>query len=158
MRPFTYILLGVLFLSCIGLVGNALSLWRGGSGNSAQVLSVIVLPAPSGGGDTGGTNNGYGNSNSGSNNSGSSGAGAGGAGGAGAGAPAVAATPPTKQTCNGKGDINHDCKVDIIDFSILAYWYKRPLTAAALAEGVDLNGDGKVTLADFSILAYYWSK
>jgi hypothetical protein len=55
--------------------------------------------------------------------------------------------------CPPKGDLNGDCKVDLIDFSIMAYWYKRPNPP----ELVDLNGDGKVDLIDFSILAYYWT-
>lgn len=50
-------------------------------------------------------------------------------------------------------DLNGDGRVNIVDFSILAYWYKRPNPPAA----TDLNGDGKVTLVDFSILAYYWT-
>lgn len=52
-----------------------------------------------------------------------------------------------------KGDLNQDQRINLVDFSILAYWYKRsspPLTA-------DLNNDGQVNLIDFSILAYYWT-
>jgi len=52
-----------------------------------------------------------------------------------------------------KGDLNGDKRVNLIDFSITAYWYKRPSPPAT----VDLNGDGKVTLVDFSIMAYYWT-
>jgi hypothetical protein len=60
--------------------------------------------------------------------------------------------------CPGKGDVNSDCKVNLVDFSITAYWYKRDLSAAFTAiELAKLNGDGKVTLADFSIMAYYWT-
>lgn len=58
--------------------------------------------------------------------------------------------------CSTKGDVNTDCKVNLIDFSILAYWFKRPLTPAA-ALLVDLNHDGKVELIDFSIMAYNWT-
>jgi len=56
----------------------------------------------------------------------------------------------------GKFDLNCDGRINLIDFSILVYWWKRPLTAAAKAK-VDLNGDGKVNLTDFSILAYHWT-
>jgi hypothetical protein len=52
-----------------------------------------------------------------------------------------------------KGDLNSDKRVNLIDFSITAYWYKRPSPPAT----VDLNNDGKVTLVDFSIMAYYWT-
>ena len=52
-----------------------------------------------------------------------------------------------------KGDLNNDKRVNLIDFSISAYWYKRsdPPTSA------DLNDDNKVDLVDFSIMAYYWT-
>lgn len=53
----------------------------------------------------------------------------------------------------GKADLNCDKKVNLIDFSIAAYWYKRP----SPPKNVDLNGDGKVDLIDFSIMAYYWT-
>jgi hypothetical protein len=52
-----------------------------------------------------------------------------------------------------KGDVNGDKKVNLIDFSVAAYWYKRanPPTTA------DLNGDKKVNLVDFSIMAFNWT-
>ncbi len=52
-----------------------------------------------------------------------------------------------------KGDSNNDKRVNLIDFSIIAYWYKRPSPPVT----VDLNNDGEVTLVDFSIMAYYWT-
>jgi hypothetical protein len=52
-----------------------------------------------------------------------------------------------------KGDMNNDRRVNLVDFSIAAYWYKRSSPPAS----VDLNGDGKVDLIDFSIIAYYWT-
>ncbi|MFN3301692.1 MAG: dockerin type I domain-containing protein, partial [Patescibacteria group bacterium] len=55
--------------------------------------------------------------------------------------------------CLLKGDLNNDCRVNLIDFSIAAYWYKRPNPPPT----VDLNGDGKVDLVDFSIMAYFWT-
>ncbi len=61
--------------------------------------------------------------------------------------------PP--KVCPGKiGDLNGDGRVDLIDFSILAYWWGRAVEPGAC---YDLNHDGKVTLADFSILAYHWT-
>ena len=60
--------------------------------------------------------------------------------------------------CPSKGDINGDCRVNLVDFSIAAYWYKRPLNDAfKQIEKDKLNGDGKVDLIDFSIMAYYWT-
>ncbi len=52
-----------------------------------------------------------------------------------------------------KGDLNNDGRVNLVDFSILAYWYKRANPPAS----ADLNGDGKVDLTDFSIMAFYWT-
>jgi len=51
------------------------------------------------------------------------------------------------------GDSNGDCRINLIDFSIMAYWYQRPNPPVT----VDLNHDGVVNLVDFSILAYYWT-
>jgi hypothetical protein len=53
-------------------------------------------------------------------------------------------------------DLNGDCKVNLVDFSILLYWYKRPLTGDTPA-GADMNGDKKINLVDFSIMAYHWT-
>ena len=53
-------------------------------------------------------------------------------------------------------DLNCNGRINLVDFSILAYWWKRPLTAEA-KQRVDFNGDGKVDLIDFSILAYHWT-
>jgi len=52
-----------------------------------------------------------------------------------------------------KGDFNNDNRISLIDFSIAAYWYKRPSPPVT----VDLNSDNKVDLVDFSIMAYYWT-
>jgi len=52
-----------------------------------------------------------------------------------------------------KGDLNKDNRVNLVDFSIMAYWYKRSSPPAL----VDLNIDGKIDLIDFSIMAYYWT-
>lgn len=60
------------------------------------------------------------------------------------------ATPPKSAA---KSDLNNDNEINLVDFSIIAYWYKRPLPP----KSVDLNTDGKIDLADFSIMAYYWT-
>lgn len=52
-----------------------------------------------------------------------------------------------------KEDLDNDGRVDLIDFSIEAYWYKRANPPAF----ADLNGDGKVDLIDLSIMAYSWT-
>jgi hypothetical protein len=51
------------------------------------------------------------------------------------------------------GDCNSDRIINLVDFSILAFWYGKlkPPTC------VDTNRDGKINLTDFSILAFYWT-
>lgn len=57
-----------------------------------------------------------------------------------------------------KGDLNKDGRVNLYDFSIAAYWYKRTLTGTIITDEIErLNGDGVINLTDFSIIAYYWT-
>ena len=57
-----------------------------------------------------------------------------------------------------RADLNCDGKINLIDFSIAAYWYHRSLSQDfASLEKERLNGDGKINLVDFSIMAYYWT-
>ncbi len=48
-------------------------------------------------------------------------------------------------------DLNKDNKVNLIDFSILLYWWGR------VNECADQNHDGTVNLVDFSIMLYWWT-
>ncbi|MGB9609037.1 MAG: dockerin type I repeat-containing protein, partial [Minisyncoccia bacterium] len=58
----------------------------------------------------------------------------------------------------GKADLNCDGRVNLIDFSIAAYWYKRSISVVFKQIELErLNGDGKIDLVDFSIMAYYWT-
>ncbi len=52
-----------------------------------------------------------------------------------------------------RGDFNNDGRVNLTDFSMLAYWHERSNPPVA----IDLNSDGKISLVDFSILTYYWT-
>jgi len=57
-----------------------------------------------------------------------------------------------------KCDLNEDGRCNLIDFSITAFWYKRPLNSSfILKEKKYLSGDGKIDLVDFSIMAFYWT-
>ncbi len=58
-------------------------------------------------------------------------------------------TAPTEA----EGDLNGDGRVNLIDFSILAYWYGHPNPPAAYR----LDGADTIDLRDFSIMAYYWT-
>lgn len=63
----------------------------------------------------------------------------------------IVPTPVYTQTMC--GDINADTRVNLIDFSILAYWYGR----VNPPQSVDVFVDGVITIQDFSILAYCWT-
>ena len=53
-----------------------------------------------------------------------------------------------------KADINNDGVVDLVDLSILLYYYNK---TADVQTRYDFNEDGKVDLIDISILLYYWT-
>jgi hypothetical protein len=57
-----------------------------------------------------------------------------------------------------KADLNCDGKVNLVDFSIAAYWYKKDLSQDfKKIEAERLNADAKINLVDFSIMAFYWT-
>ncbi|KKQ46505.1 MAG: hypothetical protein US65_C0037G0007 [Candidatus Yanofskybacteria bacterium GW2011_GWC2_37_9] len=59
----------------------------------------------------------------------------------------------TDVTLNIPGDCNADGAINLTDFSVLAFWYKKQNPPVC----VDINKDNIVDLIDFSILAYYWN-
>ena len=61
---------------------------------------------------------------------------------------------PTGPVCHG-ADLNNDGKVNLVDFSILLFWWqsRNPLNPCA-----DINKDGIVNLVDFSIMMFQWTK
>lgn len=64
----------------------------------------------------------------------------------------------TPKKCPTKGDLNSDCKVNLVDFSIAAFWYKKVLSKDFLIiENSKLNSDNKIDLIDFSIMAFHWT-
>ena len=52
-----------------------------------------------------------------------------------------------------KCDLNNDNRVNLLDFSIMAFWYKR----LTFPPKVDLNTDKQINLTDLSILAFCWT-
>jgi len=63
-----------------------------------------------------------------------------------------------------KGDLNCDERVDIIDVSILLYWWDKHVDGTELAslldtkiESPDLDKDNFVDITDLSIQLYYWT-
>jgi len=57
-----------------------------------------------------------------------------------------------------RGDLNNDNRVNLIDFSIAAFWHRRTIIPAfATIERERLNGDGRINLVDFSIMAFHWT-
>lgn len=61
-----------------------------------------------------------------------------------------AVPPELNPICPG-ADLNKDGRVNLIDFSVLLYWWGRENA------GVDQNMNGIVDLPDFSIMLYYWT-
>ena len=61
--------------------------------------------------------------------------------------------PPGILVCWG-ADLNFDRKVDIIDFSILLYFWRQTNPENRC---VDINFDGIVDIFDFSIMMYWWT-
>lgn len=58
----------------------------------------------------------------------------------------------------GKADLNCDGRVNLVDFSIAAYWYQKTISAEfSIIERERMDGDSKIDLKDFSIMAYYWT-
>jgi hypothetical protein len=68
--------------------------------------------------------------------------------------PFTVGVPKPGSQCENGPDVNGDGKIDLIDFSILAFWWDQRVVTGAT---YDLNCDDRVTLADFSILAFSWS-
>lgn len=65
---------------------------------------------------------------------------------------------PTIKPCPNRSDLNTDCRVNLVDFSIAAFWYNRNLSESfSVREQDKLNGDKKINLVDFSIMAFYWT-
>ncbi len=60
------------------------------------------------------------------------------------------------EKCDGKktADLNCDERVNLTDFSILLYFWKKTNPANARA---DINKDGIVSIVDFSIMLYQWT-
>lgn len=58
------------------------------------------------------------------------------------------------EECDPHGDINKDGSIDIVDFSILMYFWHQTNPSNPCA---DINKDGVVNLIDFSIMLYWWT-
>ena len=63
---------------------------------------------------------------------------------------AITVLSPTALLCS-DADLNGDGRVNLIDFSIMMFWWQRDNVCA------DLNQDGIVNIIDFSILLFYWT-
>lgn len=70
---------------------------------------------------------------------------------------AFTVTAETPDLCAGRNraDLNCDGKVNLVDFSILLFYWRKPSPFAN--ERVDLNLDDEVTLVDLSILLFNWA-
>jgi len=54
-----------------------------------------------------------------------------------------------------KADLSGDCRVDLIDLSILLYYYE---DEGSTISRYDFNENGRVDFPDVSVLMYYWTK
>lgn len=54
-----------------------------------------------------------------------------------------------------KADLSGDCRVDLIDLSILLYYYEE---AGPTIARYDFNENGRVDFPDISVLMFYWTK
>ena len=61
---------------------------------------------------------------------------------------------PKGPSCSRKGDINADGKINIVDFSIMLYFWNQHNPKNPCA---DINQDGVVNLIDFSIMLFWWT-
>ena len=61
--------------------------------------------------------------------------------------------PNTDIVENIPGDCNYDGVINLVDFSVLAFWYNKDNPPKC----VDTNRDGIINLVDFSILAFWWT-
>jgi len=66
--------------------------------------------------------------------------------------PLYPVIPENEALCN-LTDLNCDGRINIVDFSILLYWFNR----LSPPYRVDFNKDGLVDIIDFSIMAFYWT-
>lgn len=63
----------------------------------------------------------------------------------------------TVNPCTGKtpGDVNCDGRVNLVDFSILLFFWKKTNPSNIRA---DINADGVVNVRDFSIMLFWWTR
>ncbi len=59
----------------------------------------------------------------------------------------------TEELSSIPGDCNADKVINLVDFSVLAFWYGKENPPKC----VDTNADNIINLVDFSILAFYWT-
>ncbi len=62
---------------------------------------------------------------------------------------------PPPGVCSVRSDLNCDGRVDLVDFSILLYYWEQ--FAPFKNERVDIDKSGQVELRDFSIMLYEWT-
>ena len=59
-----------------------------------------------------------------------------------------------KKVSSDISDFNNDGFTDVIDLSILLYWWGK---TGSDVENYDLNSDGAIDIVDISILFYHWT-
>lgn len=69
------------------------------------------------------------------------------------GQPGVPGTPTPPEQLSTCVDYNKDRRVNLVDFSILLFWFEKPDPPNT----IDCNADRIVDIKDFSILMYFWT-
>ena len=70
----------------------------------------------------------------------------------------VSRAAPSASPSARRADMNDDGRVDVRDFSVMLFWYKKPLSPKLIEiERARFNGDGKIDFTDFSIMAFQWT-
>jgi hypothetical protein len=60
--------------------------------------------------------------------------------------------------CQRSGDLNGDCRVNLLDYSIARRWKGFELSVdMIILESTQLNTDGIIDFQDFGLMAYYWT-
>ncbi len=56
-----------------------------------------------------------------------------------------------------KADINEDGRVNLVDLSILLFYWGSPIRPGPYTKQADLNGDGSINLKDISLMLTRWT-
>lgn len=56
-----------------------------------------------------------------------------------------------------KADLNNDGRVNLVDLSILLFYWGSPIRSGPYSKQADLNGDNSINLKDISLMLSHWT-